>query len=174
MIFFPPVNIQKTLTEKSSCGTDADINGPGPYRYYNIYPDIVEDMSLIIIYKMPPLALPWVLYTVVANDVSKLSMINTSGDFTLPTPTICSSGSMKIWCQLKHCPYHYCSIFNLYAFIWSWGSVFETVQYFATPIPVFRIIDTLPDSPFVTLNLLKENLPLVVLSFTDLPSKYLA
>ena len=58
MIFFPPVNIQKTLTEKSSCGTDADINGPGPYRYYNSYPDIVEDMSLIIIYKMPPLALP--------------------------------------------------------------------------------------------------------------------
>ena len=39
------------------------------------------------------------------------------------------------------------------------------LQYSATYITILKIIDTIPDSPFVTTNVFRDTLPLIVLSF---------
>ena len=50
------------------------------YFYYGL-PNIFENIVLINLYTMDPFELPRALSTMVDNDFSKLSMINTSGGF---------------------------------------------------------------------------------------------
>ena len=71
--------------KNSSCGPETAIDGPGPSNEYTGWPNIVDDIGLMNIYTMDPLALPRDLSTVVANDVSKLSMLNASGGGSFPT-----------------------------------------------------------------------------------------
>ena len=76
---FPPIHIQKSLLEFSSCGPDTAINGPCPSIEYSRWPNIVDSLGLINLSTMAPLVLPRDLSTMVFNKVSKLSMINSSG-----------------------------------------------------------------------------------------------
>ena len=69
----------KITVENSSCGTETAVDGPGPPKEYIGWTNIVDALGLINLYTMDPLVLPLDLSNVVANDVSKLSMINTSG-----------------------------------------------------------------------------------------------
>ena len=80
----PPINIPKSLLKNSSCGHETAIYGPVSYIEYSGWPNIVDDIGLIKLSEIDSLALPQALSTVVAKDVSKLSMINASGGGFLP------------------------------------------------------------------------------------------
>ena len=69
----------KTTVGKSSCGPDTAINGTVPSIYYAYWPNIAESLATIKIYTMSLFAFPLALYTVFANEVSGLSIINVSG-----------------------------------------------------------------------------------------------
>ena len=83
--FFPPIHKAKALLKNSSCGPDTEIDGPGSSSKYTGCPNIFDALSLMKLSTMDPLVFPRDLSTVVANDVSKLSMINASGGVSFPT-----------------------------------------------------------------------------------------
>ena len=106
------IHIPKALLDISSCGVDATINGPGPSRKYAVWKNIVNALGLMNLFTMAVLALPQALSTVVANDVSKLTMINASGGTYLPT-FFCCSLVEHIFFQIHPWPCHYCYILGL-------------------------------------------------------------
>ena len=76
---FPPIHIAKALLKNSPCGPDTAIDRPGTSSEYTRCPNIVYSLGLMKLSTMDPHVLPQSLSTVVANDVSKLSLINASG-----------------------------------------------------------------------------------------------
>ena len=73
----PLIHIPKSLLQNSSCETDTEIEGPGSSSKYYRWPKNVEDLGLLDLSTMDPLAFPRSLSTVVNNDVSKFCIINT-------------------------------------------------------------------------------------------------
>ena len=82
---FPPIHVPKSLLKNSLCKPDTAIDGPGPSMQYSGWPKIVDALGLINLFTMDPLALPQALSTLVANNVSKLSIINAFGEGSFPT-----------------------------------------------------------------------------------------
>ena len=76
--FFTPIHIPNTLLKKSSCGPETAIYGPITSSEYTGCTQIVHALGLMDLSTMAPLVLSRALSTVVSNDVSKLSTINTS------------------------------------------------------------------------------------------------
>ena len=76
---FPPIHISKSLLKNSLCGPETSIDGPGPSSEYSGWTNHVDALGMIKLSIMDPLALPRDLSNVVANNISKLSMINASG-----------------------------------------------------------------------------------------------
>ena len=64
--------------EKFFCGPETTIYGSGPSSEYTGCPNVVDALGYMNISTIASLVLLQELYTVVANDVSKLSMINAS------------------------------------------------------------------------------------------------
>ena len=82
MKIYPQLAIfQKALLKNSLRKYRTAINGTGPYIEYSMWPKTVESMGLINT-KMDPFVFTRYLYTWLANDVSKSSMINSSGFFS--------------------------------------------------------------------------------------------
>ena len=75
---YPPIHKEKSLLKHFSCGPYIEMDSPGPSNEYNGWPNIVHALGLMNLSTMALLVLPQALYTVVADNVSKLSMINTS------------------------------------------------------------------------------------------------
>ena len=121
---FPPIHIKKALLENSSYGPKTAIDGSGPSNEYTGWPNIVYDLVLMNFYTMDPLLFPRALYTVVAKDFSKLSMINTSGGGSFPISLCCALGE-KNWCGIHTCLRHFCSTLGLSVFLWACVSVVE-------------------------------------------------
>ena len=69
----------ESTVEKSLCGPDTALDGPGPSNEYTGWPNIFDALGLMNLYTMAPLVLPRALSTAVDNNISRLSMINTSG-----------------------------------------------------------------------------------------------
>ena len=83
-----------------------------------------------------------------ANAVSNLSTINVSGGFYFPTFSLALPG--RFFCAKL--TIRYSTIFMYWDFMYLCGlggTYLKIVYYFPTSIPVFSIIDTPPDSPFV-------------------------
>ena len=80
------------MLKNSSCGPETVINGSYPCSEYSGWENIVDAIGLLNLSTMDPLVLPRSLSTVVANDVSKLSMISTSGGSYLPKFYLLCSG----------------------------------------------------------------------------------
>ena len=78
---FPPIHKAKSSLKNTSCSPDTAIDSPGPPREYNGCPNIVDALDVMNLSTMDPLVFLQALSTVVANNVSKLSMINASGGF---------------------------------------------------------------------------------------------
>ena len=155
----------KSLLKNYSRGTEIAIDGTGPPREYNRWPKIVDDIGLMNLSKISPPVLPLALSTVVANDVSKLSMINVSGGIYFQDFSLLFPGGTNFGAKLVPVPE---------TIILSWefmllcglGSLYlKTVQCCAILIPVFTIIATPIDSPFLT-NILEGILSLVVVSLS--------
>ena len=87
-MFSLPIHIPKALLKNYSCGPDNEIDVPGPSIEYDRWPNIFDALGLINLSTADPLLLPRDLSTVVYNDVSKLSMINKSVEFFLPTSSL--------------------------------------------------------------------------------------
>ena len=68
----------KITAEKSACDPDTAINVLGPYIEYSRWENIFVDIGFIDLSKIDPLELPLDLSTAVANEISKLSIINIS------------------------------------------------------------------------------------------------
>ena len=119
---FPPIHIPKALLKNSSCDPEIAIYGPGPYRKYTRWTKLVDAIGLTNISTINPPVFPWALSTLVANDVSKLSMSNTyMGDFL---PKFLLDVPWEIFLrQINPCPCHYHYILGLYAVLWYWGYV---------------------------------------------------
>ena len=82
--WFPPIHTPKALLKNSSYGPETTIDGPGASIEYSRWPDIIYALGLMNLSTMDLLAIPQYLSTVVENNVSKLSMINTSGRVSFP------------------------------------------------------------------------------------------
>ena len=75
----------KNTVEHSSCGPETEIDGPGPSSEYIGCPNIFDVLGLMNLSTTDPLLFPRDLSTLVANDVSKLSMIKVFGGGSFPT-----------------------------------------------------------------------------------------
>ena len=73
------IHIPNALLKIYSCGTDTAIDGPIPFSKYSGWDNTVDALGLMNLSAMDPLAFPRSLSTEVANNVSKLSMINADG-----------------------------------------------------------------------------------------------
>ena len=122
---FPPIHKARALLKKASCGPDTAIDVSGPSIEYTGRSKIVDALGLMNLSTMDPLVLPQALSTVMANNVSKLSMINTSGGGFLPNIIFTVLWENKFCCRLHTWTCHYCSILGIQLFLWSWGSVAE-------------------------------------------------
>ena len=100
----PPIHIPRALLKNYSCGTETKIDSPGPSSEYYGWPNIFYSLGLIILYTMDPLALPRALYTVAANYISKLSMINAFGGCSFPTFTLLCPGRTDFGAGFIPCP----------------------------------------------------------------------
>ena len=89
---FPPIHILKSLLKNPSCAPETAIYGHGPSNEYIGWPNIVDDIDFMNLSTMDPLVLPQVLSTMVANNVSKLSTINVSGEGV--------TSQFSLWCVL--------------------------------------------------------------------------
>ena len=112
---FPPIQIPKELLKSSARGTDTTINVPVTPRDYVIWPNIVDDIGFMNLSMMSPLVFPRALSTVVTNNVSKLSIINTSWGVLSQLSIYCSLGENN-WCRLDACPSHYFYVFGIHVF----------------------------------------------------------
>ena len=83
--FFPPIHIPNALLKNSSCVPETGIDGPGPSSEYIGCPNIFDVLGLMNLSTTDPLFFPRDLSTLVANDVSKLSMIKVFGGGSFPT-----------------------------------------------------------------------------------------
>ena len=88
----PPIHLPKSPLKNSLCGPDTAIDGPGPSRKYSGWPNIVHAIGLMNLFKMAPLVFLLSPSTVVANNASKLSMINAYRVFFLPTFSLLCPG----------------------------------------------------------------------------------
>ena len=77
MLSTDPYNERKV--EKYSCVLENAIAGPGLSRDYAGWPNTVNCLGLMKLSTMSPLEFPQALSTVVANNVSKLSMMKLIG-----------------------------------------------------------------------------------------------
>ena len=96
---FPPINIPKVLLQNFSCRPDTEIYGPGPSSKYTGCPNIFYALGLMNLSTMAPLVFPRALSTVVANYVSSLFIINTSGGFHYQISLYAPWGN-QFWCQI--------------------------------------------------------------------------
>ena len=119
--YFPPIYTPKELLKQSSCVPKITINGPCLYIEYMGWPNIVDALGLMNLPTMDPLAFHQASYILVANNVSKLSIINVYGEgflfnfiFTVPWENI-------FWCGLNPWPCCYCYVLGLQVFLWYWG-----------------------------------------------------
>ena len=111
--FFPLIYKEKALLKNSTCGPDTAIDGPGPSSKHTGCPNIVVNLGLMNLSTMAPLMFPRALPTVVANNVSKLSIINAFGGGLLPNFRFAVPYGNKFWCQLHFCPCQYCSVLGV-------------------------------------------------------------
>ena len=80
MIPLTTYQYSEITVEKSPCGPDTAIDGPGPPHKYTGWTNIINTLGLENLSTMDTLASPQDLSIFVANDVSKLSMINEYGE----------------------------------------------------------------------------------------------
>ena len=109
--------------EKCSCGPDTAIDAPGPSINYTGCSNFFDALGLMNLSTIAPLVLPRALSTVVANNVSKLYMINASGGGFLPNFIFVVPWGDQVWCRINSWPCQYCYILGFLLFLWSWGSV---------------------------------------------------
>ena len=67
----------KALLKNTSCGPETAIDGPVPHNEYTGRRNIVDNLGLMNLSTLDPLAFPQALSTVMANNVSKLSTVPT-------------------------------------------------------------------------------------------------
>ena len=79
----------KALLKNTSCGPETAIDGPVPHNEYTRCPNIFDALGLMNLSTMDPLFFPRALFTVVANNVYKLSMINTYGEGVTSQISLC-------------------------------------------------------------------------------------
>ena len=79
------MHIPKQMLKNSSCGPETEIDGPRPSREYSVWTNISNALCLMKLSTMAPLLFLLTVSTVVANYVSKSSMINTAGGGSFPT-----------------------------------------------------------------------------------------
>ena len=103
---FPPIHIAKALLKNSPCGPDTAIDRPGTSSEYTRCPNIVYSLGLMKLSTMDPHVLPQFLSTVVANDVSKLSLINASGGGFFLSFLFSVPWENNFLCPLNPWPYH--------------------------------------------------------------------
>ena len=73
---YPPIHKEKSLLKHFSCGPYIEMDSPGPSNEYNGWPNSVDTLGFMNLSTMSPLVLPQDLSNLVANDVYKLSMVN--------------------------------------------------------------------------------------------------
>ena len=97
---FPTIHTPKAMLKNSSCGPDTAIDGPGPSIKYTGCTKCFDALGLMKLPKIAPLLLPRDLANVVANDSSKLSMINKSGGISFTTFSLLHPGGISFGTRL--------------------------------------------------------------------------
>ena len=82
---FPPIHIPKKLLKNSSCVPEIAIYRPGPSREYTGRPNSFDDLGMMNLSTMYLHVLSRAVFTVVTNNVSKLSMNKAYGGVYFPT-----------------------------------------------------------------------------------------
>ena len=81
---FPPIHIPKALFKTISYDPEILINGPIPPIKYTMWPNIIDALGLMNLYTMALSVIPWFLSTVMASNVSNLSISNAYGVISFP------------------------------------------------------------------------------------------